>query len=311
MVDLPVTPRLNVITGARLEATDQSVGRGGRDLGEISETDILPSINLRYALTDNMNLRGAASRTLARPTFREFGPFALFSTDIFDFVIGEPDLQRTLITNLDLRWEWFTRPGEILAFSAFYKDMNDPIERALLQSNGQTSWRNVDDADVYGIEAELRTRLDRVSPSLEYLTLGVNLSLVESIVDVPDTELADQDEDADRTRPLQGQSPYTFNADLTYDNPEWGTTTGLYFNISGERLSAVGLFEQPEAFEQPFPQLDFNFSQRFMDYWSFSLSVDNLLDARYEERVETLGQSRVFQGYEQGRTYSMGLSYEL
>jgi outer membrane receptor protein involved in Fe transport len=311
MLDLPVTSKLNVIAGARLESTNQTVGRRGEDLGEISETDILPAVNLRYALTDNMNLRGAASRTLARPTFREFGPFALFSTDIFDFVIGEPGLQRTLITNLDLRWEWFTRPGEILAVSAFYKDMNDPIERALLQSNGQTSWRNVDDADVYGVEAEVRTRLDRIAPSLEYLTLGVNVSFVESVVDVPETELANPDDDTDRTRPLQGQSPYTFNADLTYDNPEWGTTTGLYFNISGERLSAVGLFEQPEAYEQPFAQLDFNFSQKVFTNWSLSFSVDNLLDDNYEERVETLGESRVFQSYEEGRTYSLGLSYSI
>jgi len=311
MVDLPVTSKLNVIAGARLESTQQTVGRGEQDLGEISETDILPAVNFRYALTKSMNLRAAASRTLARPTFREFGPFALFSTDIFDFVIGEPDLQRTLITNLDLRWEWFTRPGEILAVSAFYKDMNDPIERALLQSNGQTSWRNVDDADVYGIEAEVRTRLDRVASSLNYLTLGVNVSFVESVVDVPETELANPDDDTDRTRPLQGQSPYTFNADLTYDNPEWGTTAGFYFNISGERLSAVGLFEQPEAYEQPFAQLDFNFSQRFMNQWSVSVGVDNLLDDNYEERVETLGQSRVFQSYEEGRTYSLGLSYSI
>lgn len=309
MLELPITGDLTAIFGARLESTDQTVGRGSNTLGEIKETDVLPALNLRYELQDNMNLRAAASRTLARPTFREFGPFALFSTDIFDFVRGEPNLQRTLVTNLDARWEWFTRPGEIIALSAFYKNMDQPIERALESSNGVTTWQNSDRGEVYGLEAEVRTRLDRLAEPLQYLTLGINVSLVESVVDVPPAALANPDDE--ETRPLQGQSPYTFNADLTYQNPESGTTTGLYFNIFGERLSAVGQIDQPDAYEQPFAQLDFNFSQRVFENWEVKVGVDNLLNDTYEERVETVGESRIYQSYQEGRSYSLGLSYSL
>jgi TonB-dependent receptor len=311
LFELPITGRLDVVTGARLESTVQEVGRPGEDFaGQIDELDVLPALNVKYALQDNMNLRAAATRTLARPSFREFAPFSLFDTDIFDFIVGNPELQRTLITNLDLRWEWFVRPGEIFAASAFYKNMENPIESALLgSSNGQKSWANVDNADVYGVEVEVRTRLDRFTSALQYLSLGANASLVESVVDVPASELADNEQD-NQTRSLEGQSPYTMNADLTYDNPETGTTTGLYFNIFGERLSSVGLFATPNAFEQPFAQLDFTLSQRLWSNWSVNLSVDNILNDKFEQTVENESGSYVYQRYSEGRTYKLGFSYQ-
>ncbi|HBX66917.1 MAG TPA: hypothetical protein DEG32_12480, partial [Balneolaceae bacterium] len=73
--------------------------------------------------TDNMNIRVAYTKTVARPTFRELAPYITF-----DFVggllfQGNENLKRTLITNYDLRWELFTGPGEILAVSGFYKEL--------------------------------------------------------------------------------------------------------------------------------------------------------------------------------------------
>ena len=44
--------------------------------GKISEDDILPSMNLVYRLNEEMNIRAAYTKTLARPTFREIAPFS-------------------------------------------------------------------------------------------------------------------------------------------------------------------------------------------------------------------------------------------
>jgi TonB-dependent receptor len=313
MIRLPLTTRLEATFGARIENTLQTVelsGSSEAETGRIDETDVLPSLNLKYELNDGMNLRAAASRTLARPTFQEFGPFSLFDTSVFDFVQGNPDLNRTLITNVDLRWEWFPGAGEIIAASVFYKDMNDPIESTIIGSNGQQSWRNVPDGDVYGLELEVRTALDVIHPDLQYVTLGANGSLIESRVDVPDVELADFEKGTDQTRQLQGQSPYTINLDVTYDNPDSGTTTGLYFNVYGERLTDVGRFGVPNTFEQPFAQLDFNFSQRILDHWTVKTSVENLLGDEFEQTVEGT-DGLTYQSYERGRTISLGFSYAI
>ncbi|MBN2289412.1 MAG: TonB-dependent receptor, partial [Candidatus Glassbacteria bacterium] len=182
MVELPITTRLQFIGGVRLENTRMSVVSHDSTLGKggIDENDLLPATNLIYLLSDNMNLRAAYGRTLARPTFREMAPYASF-----DFVndytfIGNENLKRTLIDNFDLRWEWFARGGEVFAVSAFYKKFTNPIERVIKNVNAEVQYQNVDRADVVGAEFEARQRLDRIHPALEPFRVGVNLALVHS-----------------------------------------------------------------------------------------------------------------------------------
>ena len=69
------------------------------------------------------------TRTLARPQLRELAPFAY--SDFFGGrrTSGNPDLELTHITNADLRFEYFPRLSEVLAFSIFYKRFEDAIEQ--------------------------------------------------------------------------------------------------------------------------------------------------------------------------------------
>lgn len=317
MIELPITSDFKFIGGARIETTDIEVVSqdSTQGIGAIDETDILPSANFVYSLTDNMNLRAAVTRTLARPTFREIAPFESFEFINGNFFIGNPELQRTLITNVDFRWEWFTRPGEILAVSLFYKNLQDPIERTIIGgTNGQIQFQNVDEAQVFGTEVEIRTRLDFINAALSNFTFGSNLSFVTSTIDIPESELAVRrgvNPDADDTRELQGQSPFIVNADISYENTESGTVAGFYYNVFGRRLSNVSLGGTPDVFERPNPQLDFTFSQRLPFNWRAKVSVKNLLDSEYKETYKFNDQEFDFFRYGPGRTVSIGFSYSL
>ena len=105
--------------------------------GELRNHDLLPSVSLIYQLKDNMNLRLVYGKTLARPTFRELAPFPSWDFANGFFFIGNPELNRTLIDNYDVRWEWFVRPCEIIALSTFYKKFHNPIERTIKNENGE------------------------------------------------------------------------------------------------------------------------------------------------------------------------------
>lgn len=212
MIDVPLLRRLRLITGLRYETTRIDVVSKDltKESGDLSTDDVLPSVNLVYQIGENMNIRGAYGRTLARPTFRELAPFASFDF-LGDFIfIGNPNLERTLIDNFDLRWEWFSRPGEIFAASGFYKNFENPIERAIVSQNNQGQFQNVNSARVMGLEFELRKRLDQIHPALSNFQLGGNFSLIDSEVDIPQKELLPilaYDPNASRQRQLQGQSP--------------------------------------------------------------------------------------------------------
>ncbi|MEM6647701.1 MAG: TonB-dependent receptor [Bacteroidota bacterium] len=336
MLTLPITDAFRVIGGARLETTNISIVSQDESapVGEIDETDILPSLNLVYALRDNMNLRVAGSQTLARPTFREIAPFSAQDFLLGEFIIGNPELQRSLIQNYDLRWEWFTRPGEILAVSGFLKNLENPIERAFLSGgNGQITFRNVPEATVAGLELEARTSLDRLSPALASFSLGLNATFVQSSIDIPGEfddngnlvggelfvrnrcDLAElgQCDLQEETRELQGQSPFLINGDLSYENYEADLSAGIYFNVFGERLSNVSDGVSPDIFEQPSPQLDLTFSKGFRNGFQVKVSAKNLLDAPFEEiyNFDDPERDYLFQRYERGHSFSLGLSYSL
>ena len=314
MLDLPITRRIKVTGGARYESTLLRVASHETSLapGKLDEKDWLPSINTVYQVVDNMNVRGAFSRTLARPSFRELAPFASFLF-VGDYIfVGNSELKRTLIDNYDFRWEWFNRPGEIYAVSYFYKMFENPIERAIVTTNGEIQFQNVDRARVSGLELEFRKQLDQLHPSLNNFQIGGNLSLVRSQVDIAPSELAiirALDPGAAETRKLQGQSPYVVNINAMYDNTDSGTLVSVHYNVFGERLSEVSTGGTPNAFEQPAGMLDITGSQRLWDRVTLKFSAKNLLDPEIR-KVHTFNSDTFIRSlYQRGRTFSLGFSY--
>ncbi len=314
MVDVSPFRWLRFIGGLRYETTDiETVSQDSTKApGEISESDVLPSLNLILSLRDNMNLRASATRTLARPTFREIVPFTSFSFAGGPELSGNPNLERTLVSNLDVRWEWFTRPGEIYAVSGFYKAFENPIERVFLSNNNQISFVNVPNATVYGMEFEVRKSMGWLAEPLRYLTVSANLALIQSNVDVPqrELELAEGFDIGDR-RPFQGQSPYVLNLGLTYENYDSATIIAISFNRYGERLSSVTLGGAPNIFDQPRNDLFMSIGQRVFDILSVRLSVDNVLRADFIESQQYKGAEFVSRRYDVGRTVKLSLSYDI
>ncbi|NIR52534.1 TonB-dependent receptor [candidate division KSB1 bacterium] len=316
MFDLPLSSRLRFIGGVRYETTDLSTISQDSTVerGELEEQDLLPSVNLIYALKSNMNIRAAFTKTLARPTFREIAPFESFAFINSEFLIGNPDLERTLIDNFDLRWEWFMSPGEIIAISGFYKRLTNPIERTILNTNNQVQYKNVDNADVYGLEFEVRKQLGDSSSPFRHFNVGANFTIVESKVDIATSELEIRravDESADDTRSLQGQSPFLLNLDVTYSNSESKTTLSLSFNTFGDRLSSVSIGGTPDVLERRRNQLNFNASQAIFNFLTLKFGVKNILNDSYTESYEFKGDEFIYQEYKLGRVYSFGASYSL
>ncbi len=316
MIDMPLMVDLRFIGGLRVEKTDMEVQTwdNSYDPGILDDMDLLPSAGLVYQLSENMNLRTSYGRTLARPTFRELAPFPSYDYANGNQVIGNPNLERTLIDNVDFRWEWFDRPGEIIAASVFGKQFRNPIERTIINDNGEIQYTNVDEARVYGVEFEMRKKLDVIHTMLSNFQLGANLSLIRSEVDIPEEEMnqiSTYDENADDTRPLQGQSPYLLNIDLSYNNHDTRTVAGLSFNVFGERISEVSKGGTPDVYEQPQPSLNLLFSQNLIGGLGFKFSAKNIFDSSVKKVHHFKGNDFIKEEYKYGRSFSFGLSYNI
>ena len=308
-----VTSKLRVIGGARVEASDIAVettnpaaGVAGADLANV---DVLPSLNVVYALADRVNLRAAYGRTLARPNVRELAPYASYELRTNRTFRGNPDLERTLVDNVDLRAEWFARPGEILAASVYYKRFQNPIEYTynVASANAEIQPRNLGSASVVGAELEARRALDGLPGVLGNLQVGGNLTLAFSEVDILESERERRLDPTETTRRLQGQSPYVLNLDLGYETET--TSVSLLYNLFGSRLNFVSIGLTPDVYEQARGTLDLVARQELMGSLSAKLSAKNLTGAEYRLVQSLGGEDFVTESYARGRSISLGVSY--
>ncbi len=316
MFDIPFMNNMRLIAGLRYELTNMNVLTlaNGYDEGKIFEKDLLPSLNLLYKTTTMMNFRLAYGRTLARPTMREMAPFSSEDFAAGFIIAGNPDLQRTLIDNFDFRWEFFDRPGEIYAVSAFYKEFTHPIERVIRNDNNEIRYENVSNAIIIGTELELRKNLNQLSPFLRHIQLGVNFTAVYSKVDIPERELQSirtSIPDAPDTRSLQGQSPYLVNINLLYTRPESGSSLDIYYNVFGKRLSEVTLGPTPNIYEKSRHTLNISFNQKIIDKLKFKINACNIFNSKYEKVYYFKGKEYAYQRFLLGRNISIGLSYSI
>jgi len=339
MNELPITEKFKVIYGVRVEKTDnfytgrrQNVVNIQTDFFDnrkvLDDFDVLPSINTVYTLSEDkdagktMNLRGSASRTVARPSFKEKSIAQIEDRISGRTFIGNIDLESTDITNADLRWEYFLPRGQIVSVSAFYKGFQNPIELTAFDATSPNNFipRNVGDATVTGIEFEVRKNLDFIHPVLNKLSISVNTTLVHSEVEMTQEELDGRSialrtgETLDGTRNMVGQSPYLINAGLTYLDRDLGWEGNVSFNTQGERLSIVGTGSVPDVYEKPFDSLNFKISKLLGDteQWKVSVGAQNLLGSQRKRVYRAFENSdEIFDLFDPGAIVNMGIAYRL
>lgn len=278
--------KLRLVWGARLENYSQQL-HSKSDAGEpvsVDDTqlDFLPSVNLIYSVTKKQNLRLSASKTVNRPEFRELAPFLFYDNATRMNTSGDPTLKITEIINADLRYEFFPGKAQLFSVSAFYKDFTNPIELQA-QANNSNQYKNALSGTNYGMEIEYRTLLSSMfgsekSKILNDLTLFTNLAIIRSKVDISNLISSTTLEDT----PLQGQSPYVFNAGIQYMNKEQGWSFSANMNRIGNRIAIHGNQvqgdETPAFWEKSRTLLDLQLAKFFFkDKLEFRFNVQNAL----------------------------------
>ncbi|BAV06022.1 TonB-dependent receptor [Filimonas lacunae] len=253
-------------------------------------TSVLPSVNLSFKADSNVIIRMGYGRTLNRPEFREAAPVQYSNYLEQETYLGNPALTTVNIDNAELRAEWYpksTRRNEMVNVGVFYKRLDKPIERLrVVFSDGfdQYFYANTGQATIYGAEAELRKSFDFLGSKLfRDLSVILNGSWFKSTVKVPAQPERIGYAGA-RERPMQGQSPYLFNASLNYENVGYGTKLALTFNRAGDYIYVVGANPDagrgdPDVMMKGRSQLDITWRQRINKIFSINAGVQNVLNA--------------------------------
>lgn len=313
--------KLLLVPGVRFEAIDQSIGYDVINLGnlgnnsvEANETIFLPSLSIKYALNEDQNIRFSASQTISLPEFKEVAPFVYES--ISQRIGGNPDLlgrssddinytnvkdvSYSKIFNLDLKYEWFFSPSEIFSIGAFYKRIKDPVNQVVAfdATGTQRFFRTGDQAQIVGVEAEIRKDIIKVEDNKAVLSAGLNATymhteqdLYNSIIGTYSVSFRNDKEE------LQGASPFLINADVSY-SPQFGgsyePTANLVFSYFADRIDALGSGQLGNVIEKGIPTLDFIWKNKLSDNFEINIAARNLLNPSIQYIRENTSDGDVF-----------------
>jgi outer membrane receptor protein involved in Fe transport len=329
---------LQISAGARYEDGSQSVtpidlfGLGGESIipTEIEESYILPAATLTWSMTPNMQLRLHASKTIARPQFRELAPQQYLDTETDRTFFGNQFLTDSELLNAEARFEWYFGRDERLTVAGFYKDIDRPIEAIAFQQGGTffTTFANAPSAQLYGVEVEAQRYfpLDWVSDasffSTRRLVTIANYTFSESEIRVREGDTTipvgtggipvPAENVFDDGTPLTGQSRHLVNLQLGLEGTDRLSQQTLLLTYSSRRVSNRGLGQQPDLIEEPGLRIDFVWREGvriFNTEVELKFEARNLTRENYEE-FQALNGSRIDTNtYDLGRTFSFGATF--
>jgi len=307
---IPV-PRLRLIGGARYEDFQQDlnavVPTANQPIDptknvDDSNRDVLPAGAVVVEVMKDMFVRASYGMTIARPLFRELAPF-VYEDDVRRISVGgNPQLKRSRIHNMDLRWELFPSGTEVVALTGFYKRFIDPIEP--YQIAALRSFQNAEGATNLGAELETRLSLGRIHKTLKMLQAGVNVTYVRSRIEIAKPEGMEPGNTSSK-RPLAGQSPYVANLSLGVSDPSSKLSVFVYYNVFGKRIDQVGANNLPDQYELPFHSLDLIGSYNLDDHWALRFTARNLAFSQTRIKEGSIMRER----FNPGTTVQVGAAF--
>ncbi|KAA5541635.1 TonB-dependent receptor [Adhaeribacter rhizoryzae] len=279
---------------------------------------LLPSINTSYNFNQRSLLRLAYGMTINRPEFREQASFSYYDFIENASIRGNSALKTATVHNLDMRYEFYPSPAELLSVGVFYKKFFNPIETIIQSGSGSTpiyNFANANKATNVGVEAEVRKSLRDISQStlIQNHSLVLNASYIHSRVDLgTNADVAVQD----RERALMGQSPYIINGGLYYQNDEKGWQYALLYNVLGKRIYRVGSADtNPTVYEMPRQVMDVSVTKNFKNGIQLKAGVQDIFNQsfRFIQDTDLNGKITSFddaiRNYNKGTYTTLGINY--
>ncbi|MEM9256414.1 MAG: TonB-dependent receptor [Pseudomonadota bacterium] len=299
----------DVLLGARYEDFEQTLDYPNDPLSsnELPYDDWYPALNVTYRLTEELQFRAGYSETVSYPGLIERSEAQSFDPDTDDPIFGNPDLDVSTIDNWDLRAEYYFESGENISLAVFYKDITQPIERAVPDASGSAArgitFLNQDSAELTGVELDGTINiLDE--PEYLFFVSG-NVTYIDSEVQLSEESIRLEGANANG-RQLQGQSEWLGNLQFGFDHYETEQKATLLINYFDDRIFRVarGANTGPE-FEDGRLLVDLTYEKIFSEQFTLEASIKNLLNSK----VEFSQNGRTIESFKTGTLLGVSLSY--
>jgi len=309
--------KVTAVTGIRIDKVNMTVDYNIYNGGTVGETKIdelyfMPSLNIKYDTNKKSTSRLGISRTYTLPQDKEISPFQYVYIDFKSQ--GNPNLKPAINYNLDLKWDNYLSPGELLSAGTFFKIVKDPISRIEKASaGGYLSYDNISDkAKIAGAEIEFRKTLLKTifgKNAKNNLSIDINASYTYTNVEHNNTTFTHS------SSKLEGAAPVIINANIsdTYKKNNFSLTNSFILNYFSNRIYTIGTQGFENIIEKGVPTLNFVSSVKLGKQWNVSLKAKNILnpDFQLERDASNDANSITLSDYKKGLSFSIGISYNL
>ena len=311
-----ITKSLIANIGFRFDYVDMKVLYdvvGQADKSNIKKPYYLPSLNLKYSINDKHALRLGVSKTYTLPQSKEISPYQYVNISFSSE--GNPKLKPSDNYNIDLKWDNYLSPSELISAAVFYKRIVNPIGRVDKgNSAGLLTYDNISKfANVAGIEVELRKNLynheNTDKSNANKISFGLNASYIFTNLNLMLTNTPE------RKSGLEGASPFILNTDITYTytKNDKSLMTSLVLNYFSNRIYTIGTLGFKDIKEKGIPTLDFVASYKFNQKFSLKIKAGNLLNPSFSlmRKSSTSDENIILNQYKKGTSLSLGMSFNL
>jgi iron complex outermembrane recepter protein len=269
-----------------------------------STLDVMPSLNLRFQLQDDLFLRAALSRTVTRPTFAQLDPglslSASTATLLGSGTSGNPNLSPEKSDNADLSLEYYFGPSNLVSGAVFYRQVQGYIGSAVVpQTIGGIVYQvtqpsNSPSGHISGAEFDYTQFFDFLPGLWSGLGVQTNATYVSGV--------------------FQNISHWSYNVVGIYEKGPLSLRVAYNWR-SGFMVGPTpgGGINPTSIFAKSQPWLDLSASYRYTDNLTFTLDATNLLNSMYQDDFGGGSLGAVFprdtRRFDQ--TISLGLRYKL
>lgn len=264
-----------------------------------SYTDILPSINLRYEIRENLIARAAFSTSIVRPVFQDMA--ARISVEDGEASIGNPELDPYSALNFDASIEFYPSELSVVSAGVFHKEIDDFIFTRVLDDynyGGRTYDEaeialNGETATVSGLELNYQQHFGFLPAPWDGLLVSANLTVVDSEADI-----------GGRTIAMPKQSDHLAGVVLGYD--KGGLDIRLALKYRDRYLDEV-VEEGYDRYVDEHTGLDLTAKYHITDQWMVYGEAINITDE--PEYYYAGSKRRLLQYDEFGSTFVLGFQF--
>jgi iron complex outermembrane recepter protein len=232
-------------------------------------TNVLPSANIVFNVTDDFLVRLAAARTMQQAGIAELAPSLFVNTSNRTATGGNASLKPTLSNNLDVSFELYGARSSLISGAVFYKDVKDVVASTIVleqfagfESLGPIPYTrpaNVGTAKVKGFELGIQRFFDFLPAPFDGFGVIANYTF--------------SDAKGDNNTPLVGVSRNSYNLIALYEKGPFSARVAYNFR---DKAAFSFTEERPDYIDKR-SQLDLQLGYDINKQFAVQFQAQNLM----------------------------------